>query len=196
MQYTEGEIVREFNQARYKNKQIGILAQLNTCQRKDIIEILERNGVEIPDKYKASREEEYNYGTMVAKEKRPYRMKSKVKEPKKEPEKDPEEELEEEVDDYLKAQAIAQIKAQEETKTYIIPEKQSMYADGQLIYSIDKNQQSDLENKKLNTVDKPKADYYATWLRLELLDRRIQKLERKYKKLKKLYKQLAKFILG
>lgn len=174
MQYTEGEIVREFNQARYKNKQIGILAQLNTCQRKDIIEILERNGVEIPDKYKASREEEYNYGTMVAKEKRPYRMKSKVKEP--------EEELEEEVDEYLKAQ--------EETKTYIIPKKEFPKSE-----SI-QNQQNNLENEKLNTVDKPKADYYATWLRLELLDRRITKLERKNKRLKKMYKQLAKFILG
>lgn len=182
MQYTEGEIVREFNQARYKNKQIGILAQLNTCQRKDIIEILERNGVEIPDKYKASREEEYDYGTMVAKEKRPYRMKSKAKEPEEETKKDPEEELEEEVDDYLKAQ--------EETQTYIIPKKEFPKSE-----SI-QNQQSDLENEKLNTVDKPKADYYATWLRLELLDRRITKLERKYKRLKKMYKQLAKFILG
>ena len=189
MQYTEGEIVREYNQARYKNKQIGILAQLNTCQRKDIIEILERNGVEIPDKYKTSREEEYNYGTMVAKEKRPYRMKSKVKEP----EKAPEEKLDKEVDDYLKAQ--------EETKTYIIPEKEfpkteRIYVDGQLIYSTDQNQQSNLENEKPNIVDKPKADYYATWLRLELLDRKMTKLERKYKRLKKMYKQLAKFILG
>lgn len=170
MQYTEGEIVREFNQARYKNKQIGILAQLNTCQRKDIIEILERNGVEIPDKYKASREEEYNYGTMVAKEKRPYRMKSKAKEPEEEPKKDPEEELEEEVDDYLKAQ--------EKTQTYTIPEKEFPKA------------------KDNKSVDKPKADQYATWLRLELLDRRITKLERKYKRLKKLYRQLAKIILG
>lgn len=172
MQYTEGEIVREYNQARYKNKQIGILAQLNTCQRKDIIEILERNGVEIPDKYKASREEEYNYGTMVAKEKRPYRMKSKVKEP----EKAPEEKLEEEVDEYLKAQ--------EEIKTYIIPEKEFPKSENT----------STLEKPKDWETKKP--DYYATWLRLELLDRRITKLERKYKRLKKMYKQLAKFILG
>lgn len=170
MQYTEGEIVREFNQARYKNKQIGILAQLNTCQRKDIIEILERNGVEIPDKYKASREEEYDYGTMVAKEKRPYRMKSKAKEPEEESKKDPEEELEEEVDDYLKAQ--------EEIKTYTIPEKEFP------------------KTEKYKSVEKPKADQYTTWLRLELLDRRITKLERKYKRLKKMYKQLANFILG
>ena len=102
MQYTEGEIVREFNQARYKNKQIGILAQLNTCHRKDIIEILERNGVVIPDKYKHSHEEEYDYKAMVSKEKTPYKMQKKADKPKeepKEPEKDPEEELEE----YLKA---------------------------------------------------------------------------------------------
>lgn len=106
MQYTEGKIVREYNQARYKNKQIGILAQLNTCHRKDIIEILERNGVVIPDKYKHSHEEEYDYKAMVSKEKTPYKMQKKSDKPKeepKEPEKDPEEELEEEVEEYLKA---------------------------------------------------------------------------------------------
>lgn len=107
MQYTEGEIVREYNQARYKNKQIGILSQLNTCSRKDIIKILEKNGVVVPDKYKHSHEEEYDYKAMVSKEKTPYKMQKKKadkpKEEPKEPEKDPEEELEEEVEEYLKA---------------------------------------------------------------------------------------------
>lgn len=168
MQYTEGKIVREYNQARYKNKQIGILAQLNTCHRKDIIEILERNGVVIPDKYKHSHEEEYDYKAMVSKEKTPYKMQQekkkadKPKEEPKEPEKDPEEELEEEVEEYLKATLP--------TPEIQIPE----------------------EVKEIKS-DKP---YYFIWLALTSLDRRITKLERKYKRLKKEYKQLAKIILG
>lgn len=171
MQYTEGEIVREYNQARYKNKQIGILAQLNTCQRKDIIEILERNGVEIPDKYKASREEEYNYGVMVAKEKKPYKMqptpanrRKKAVKPEEAPkEKDPEEEIDEEIE----------------------------------AYELQKSEPPHEDPEHLN-IPKEKSDgqYYTTWLRLELLDRKMTKLERKYKRLKKLYKQLANFILG
>ena len=60
MQYTEYEIVREYNSAKYRNKNIGVLAQLNCVSRKEIIEILERNGVTIPQKYKDSKVEEYN----------------------------------------------------------------------------------------------------------------------------------------
>jgi len=59
MQYTEYEIVREYLNAKYRNKKIGFLAQLNCVSRKEIIEILERNGVEIPEKYKKSKVEEY-----------------------------------------------------------------------------------------------------------------------------------------
>ena len=59
MQYTESEIVREYNHAKYKNHKIGILAQLNCVKRWEIIEILERNGVEVPKNYKDSTEEEY-----------------------------------------------------------------------------------------------------------------------------------------
>lgn len=184
MQYTEGEIVREYQQARYKNKQIGILSQLNTCSRKDIIKILEKNGVEVPSNFKNSHEEEYDYKKMVGVEKTSPKFKEpptdysfgtlclntkrkpKSSEPKQEEVKTPEEELDEEIE----------------------------------IYELNKSEkpQIDPEHEKLNTSEHQKPDglYYTTWLRLELLDRRITKLERKNKRLKKLYKQLANFILG
>lgn len=194
MQYTEGEIVREYQQARYKNKQIGILAQLNTCQRKDIIEILERNGVEIPDKYKASREEEYNYGTMVAKEKKPYRMQSTPANRQKKTVK-PEE--------TSRADELPFPDGEEPEITYVTPEdplpeeEVTLLVDNQPIYKIQKSELPH-EYPKHRNVSKDKSDglYYTTWLRMELLDRKMTKLERKYKRLKKLYKQLANFILG
>lgn len=172
MQYTEGEIVREYQQARYKNKQIGILSQLNTCSRKDIIKILEKNGVEVPSNFKNSHEEEYDYKKMVGVEKTspkfkepPINTKRKPKssEPKQEEVKTPEEELDEEIE----------------------------------IYELNKTEKSQTDPEHRD-VPKEKSDglYYTTWLRLELLDRKITKLERKYKRLKKMYKQLAKFILG
>lgn len=175
MQYTEGEIVREYQQARYKNKQIGILSQLNTCSRKDIIKILEKNGVEVPSNFKNSHEEEYDYKKMVATEKTspkfkepPINTKRKPKssEPKQEEIKTPEEELDEEIE----------------------------------VYELNKTEKPQIapEREKLNTSEHQKPDglYYTTWLRLELLDCKMTKLERKYKRLKKMYKQLAKFILG
>lgn len=44
MQMTEDEIRRRYNEARYKNKQINILTELNACPREDIAGIL---GVEL-----------------------------------------------------------------------------------------------------------------------------------------------------
>ena len=40
MQMTEGEIRRDYASAKNKNMQIGILADLNCCSRKKIMEIL------------------------------------------------------------------------------------------------------------------------------------------------------------
>ena len=169
MQYTEGEIVREYQQARYKNKQIGILSQLNTCSRKDIIEILERNGVEIPDKYKASREEEYNYSVMVSKEKKSPKFKETPINTKRKPK--------------------SSEPKQEEVKTPELDEEIE-------VYELNKTEKPKTDPER--DVPKEKSDglYYTTWLRLELLDRKMTKLERKYKRLKKMYKQLAKYILG
>ena len=44
MQMTEFEIVADFKSAANKNKQIGILSDLNNCKPEDIMEILARHG--------------------------------------------------------------------------------------------------------------------------------------------------------
>ena len=44
---SEGDIVANYKMAKYKYRQIGILADLNLCKRKDIIAILEKNGAYI-----------------------------------------------------------------------------------------------------------------------------------------------------
>lgn len=68
MQMSEGEIVRSYNHAENRQKQIKILSELNACSKAQIREILERNGCEVP-----------HYGN---------RYTGKVKEePKKEPKK-------------------------------------------------------------------------------------------------------------
>lgn len=68
MQMTESEIVRSYNHAENRQKQIKILSELNACSKAQIREILERNGCEVP-----------HYGN---------RYTGKVKEePKKEPKK-------------------------------------------------------------------------------------------------------------
>lgn len=41
MLMSPGEIKREYDQAKYKNKQIGILADLNRCSKEEIKRILE-----------------------------------------------------------------------------------------------------------------------------------------------------------
>lgn len=68
MQMTESEIIRSYNHAENRQKQIKILSELNACSKAQIREILERNGCEVP-----------HYGN---------RYTGKVKEePKKEPKK-------------------------------------------------------------------------------------------------------------
>ena len=44
---TEGEILREYSSALNKKRQIGILADLNAVPRKEIIKLLQRQGVDI-----------------------------------------------------------------------------------------------------------------------------------------------------
>lgn len=48
MEMTEGDIVRSYVHAESPSKQIGVLADLNACSRKEIKEILKRNGLEVP----------------------------------------------------------------------------------------------------------------------------------------------------
>ena len=47
MQMDEGEIVREFKAAANKSEQIKILADLNECSKRQIVEILQKNGFPI-----------------------------------------------------------------------------------------------------------------------------------------------------
>ena len=48
MQMTENEIVKSYKQATKKVQQIGILADLNLCSKKEIRAILESHGCEVP----------------------------------------------------------------------------------------------------------------------------------------------------
>lgn len=47
---SEEDIAANYKTAKYKYRQIGILADLNLCKRKDIIAILMEKGVYIPPK--------------------------------------------------------------------------------------------------------------------------------------------------
>lgn len=48
MQMTEAEIVRSYQHALNRTKQISILAELNACSKAQIRDILEKNGEEVP----------------------------------------------------------------------------------------------------------------------------------------------------
>ena len=48
MQMTVSEIVKSYNHAENRQKQISILAELNACSKAQIREILEQNGCEVP----------------------------------------------------------------------------------------------------------------------------------------------------
>lgn len=48
MYMTPGEICKEYNLAKDKKMQIGILADENCCEKEDIIKILLENGMELP----------------------------------------------------------------------------------------------------------------------------------------------------
>lgn len=45
MEMTNGEIVASYRQAKHKTQQIGILAELNRCSNKKIMEILIKGGI-------------------------------------------------------------------------------------------------------------------------------------------------------
>lgn len=47
MEMTDSEIVRSYKEAAQKNKQIGILAELNDCPKDEIKAILARSGVKL-----------------------------------------------------------------------------------------------------------------------------------------------------
>lgn len=51
MTMTNGEIVSMYRQAAQKFKQIGILADLNQCEKKTIVEILKEAGEQLPSQY-------------------------------------------------------------------------------------------------------------------------------------------------
>ena len=53
---TDNEIVRSYNEAANKTKQIGILADLTQRKVPDIVHILEENGAALPESYKAKTE--------------------------------------------------------------------------------------------------------------------------------------------
>lgn len=50
---TNEEICRDYRLAKQKVKQIGILADLNECTRKEIVEILKASGEELPYLYQS-----------------------------------------------------------------------------------------------------------------------------------------------
>ena len=51
MTMTNEEIVRDYKAAKAPQKQIGILADLNVCSKKEIVEILREAGCELPAYY-------------------------------------------------------------------------------------------------------------------------------------------------
>ena len=53
---TDNEIVRSYNEAANKTKQIGILADLTQRKVSDIVHILGENGAALPENYKATPE--------------------------------------------------------------------------------------------------------------------------------------------
>lgn len=53
---TNADIVREYREAKTPMKQISILADLNCCKRKDIVEILLKEGCEVPKFYTKSKD--------------------------------------------------------------------------------------------------------------------------------------------
>ena len=61
MQMTESGIVRNYREAKNKREQITILADLNRCEKEEIVEILLKNGVdqkELPRKRKPRKKPE------------------------------------------------------------------------------------------------------------------------------------------
>ena len=177
MQYTESEIVREYKEAKYKYHEIGVLADLNCVSRNDIIEILERNGVEIPQNYKNEHKEE---SKPTKKRGRPKGSVNKAKKTDKQPLEKP-----------VEVEEIPQNRFKEAEKPLTITKQPEMT----------KSVNDELDKRYTDTPSREndmitEATYHLVQISLARIERRITRIERKQKKLKRLYKQLAKFILG
>lgn len=59
MEMTELDIVRDYGQAANKAAQIGILADLNMCSPADIVGVLQKNGVPLPEDVTSKRYKEF-----------------------------------------------------------------------------------------------------------------------------------------
>lgn len=57
MEMKPSEILQSYQNAQYKTKQIGILAELNACSKEDIEEILKQMGAELPKRKYQKKEE-------------------------------------------------------------------------------------------------------------------------------------------
>lgn len=174
MQYTEFEIVKEYNNAKYRNKKIGVLAQLNCVSRKEIIEILERNGVKIPQKYKDSNMEEYRYKVFMGID-----PDEKPKKADKQPLKKP-----------VKDEVMAEIRSEETEK----PENITKEVDSEPEKVTEVVKAEKKPRKEEDMIGE--ATYHLVQISLARIESRLTKIERKQKKLKRLYKQLANLILG
>ena len=176
MQYTESEIVKEYNQAKYKNKKIGILSQLNTCSRAEIIQILERNGIKVPDKYKASDEEEYDYSIIGRKDR------DADKQPTQKP---------------VKSEKSPKNRSENSKKAENITKEVHSASEKKAQEEYKEPMSDNLKIKQEDNRDGiSEATYHLVQISLARIDHRITKIERKQKKLKRLYKQLANLILG
>lgn len=59
MEMTELDIVRDYGQAANKAAQIGILADLNMCSAADIVEVLQKNGIPLPQGVTSKKQKQY-----------------------------------------------------------------------------------------------------------------------------------------
>ena len=59
MEMTELDIVRDYGQAANKAAQIGILADLNMCSPADIVGVLQKNGIPLPEGVTSKRYKEF-----------------------------------------------------------------------------------------------------------------------------------------
>ena len=57
MEMKPSEILQSYENAQYKTKQIGILAELNACSKDEITEILKEMGAELPKRKYQKKEE-------------------------------------------------------------------------------------------------------------------------------------------
>lgn len=171
MQYTEREIVREYNSAKYRNKKIGVLAQLNLVTRKEIIDILERNGVEVPQKYKDSHEEEYKPATKPGPKKE-----TKVKE---------------------KTVPVKEVKISEnvEKATNIIEETEEKEEKTAEVLCGNDISSTKAVNEVADEDIVTKAIYKLVAAGLDNINHRLCKIEKRQKRLEKYYKLLANIIL-